>query len=354
MGGNALKHLGAERLPAAEALRIGALIVERLRERLPEGHAHRAALIPAYRSKPDYGDIDLLVSSALFQYHRVEEIAADLGRLSPPHDPLPFVRNGPVLSLGVPLPAGSVFQVDLIAVAEESFEFALGYFAYNDLGNLIGRVAHRMGLKFGHDGLWLPIREGDRLYRTLLVTQHFPSALAVLGFGHQRWLAGFETLEDIYRYVGESERFARHLYPLEHRSHRARVRDAKRSTYSGFLHWLEAHPEIPDRMSYPARASCAQDWALQSVFDAFPDMALAYLCAQGELERDKRLRRRFNGELVQWITGLMGRDLGAVMARIRSAYPSQPDFREAVLAMSDAELEAMILRHAGGPSSRGN
>lgn len=37
--------------------------------------------------------------------------------------------------------------------ANEHFNTSLEYLNWNDLGNLIGRIAHKFGLKYGHKGL---------------------------------------------------------------------------------------------------------------------------------------------------------------------------------------------------------
>lgn len=346
MGGNALKHLDTRRLSASDTEWLGRMLMARLNTLCPNTEGHCAAIIPAYRSKPDFGDLDILVRSELFARHGADDLAKALGGLSVTGEPLPWTRNGPVLSLGFPLKDGGAFQVDLISAPAEHFGFALGYFAYNDLGNLIGRVAHRQGLKFGHDGLWLPLREGSHCHATLLVTADFESALEFLGFDYERWTQGFDTLEDIFHYVVESEGFAREPYPLEHRSHRARTRDAKRATYAAFLRWLDSHPEIPDRYNYPPREYDAKDWALPTLFAAFPALKWQYQAAQQRWERTRACQQRLNGDVVRWITGLQGKALGALMTRIRSGYPDKDAFQSAVLAMSNADLEALILRHA--------
>lgn len=342
MGGNALKHLDSRRLPSGDAEWLGQLLVARLNTLYPTAQGYCAAVIPAYRSKPDFGDLDILVCAGLFTQYSAGDLARELGRLTESGEPLPWVRNGPVLSMGLPLQTGGVFQVDLIAAAPEWFDFARDYFSHNDTGNLMGRVAHRMGLKFGHDGLWLPLRDGTHLYRTLPVTRDFRSAIAFLGFDHGRWREGFETLEDIYRFIADGSRFARDLFPLEHRSHRARTRDAKRATYAGFLRWLEAHGEIPDRIAYPE----GKNW-LPEIFRAFPELEPAWLDAQSDHALSKAAKRRFNGALVTRLTGLRGKELGALMAKIRASFGGDRDFREKVLSTPDRELKEAVLRQAG-------
>ena len=46
------------------------------------------------------------------------------------------------------------FQLDIIHTNVVFFDFALHYFAFNDLGNFIGRIVSAAQLKFGFDGLY--------------------------------------------------------------------------------------------------------------------------------------------------------------------------------------------------------
>ena len=52
-------------------------------------------------------------------------------------------------------------QVDLIFTEKKFYESALVYFANNDFSNLIGRIAHKHGFKYGHCGLVYVMRDGD-------------------------------------------------------------------------------------------------------------------------------------------------------------------------------------------------
>lgn len=151
MGGNALKTVTTRRVDAAEYHKIKDEVVGMLRGMFP-GHGIEA--IPAYRKKADFGDLDVLVE----YFPNPDSPEADIrhrfrGELRKHFKAEEIVSNGPVYSF-----AWRDFQVDLILAPTDEFEMSLNYFAWNDLGNLIGRVAHKMGLKYGHDGLCLPFR----------------------------------------------------------------------------------------------------------------------------------------------------------------------------------------------------
>ncbi|MGG4645931.1 nucleotidyltransferase family protein [Pseudomonas aeruginosa] len=330
MGGNALASVGAARCSKVVAEQM----LSEFRSQFAVTIARfdvgaRIAPIMAYRQKEDFGDLDVLVDSTLFKQvppvEFVNELSNNYGQ------PLHWVKNGPVLSIGLPLmEPGRCLQLDLISTPTEEFDFSLQYFSWNDAGNLIGRVAHKMGLKFGHDGLWLPMRDGTNLFDEILVTRDFSVALRFLGFNAERWKSGFDTLEDIYRFVAAGERFDPSLYPLEHRNHTARVRDKKRPVYMGFLRWLEAQPSLP-----------VQEWHadktryLPEILEAFPELAEAHQASLQRLSRSKALRARFNGELVSEWTGLQGKELGKFIAHFKREHD---DFEGWLHSLSDEQL----------------
>lgn len=192
-------------------------------------------VIKSYSAKDSFGDLDIVASK---NSKSNEAIQAVFEALSATH----ISRNSDVISYRVPVEdntkwfgSTSFFQVDLIFIDEEDLEFAKNYFAFNDLGNLIGRIAHAMGFKFGHEGLWYVVRKGTHVLENIKVSSNFGASLTFLGFDAERYLEGFETAEDIYRYVADSAFFNPDIFLLHNRNHAARTRDSKRKTYTGFL-----------------------------------------------------------------------------------------------------------------------
>lgn len=138
MGGNAFPNYCLARLNAEDYVIISNEIVNRLRSNFPDSLFE---VIPSYRSKDSFGDLDILYCS---------DVPRD--SLKNCISPVDYVYNGDVSSFAVEI-NDQLFQVDLIKSPRVSFDFALSYFSYNDLGNLLGRVFRRGGLKLGHRGL---------------------------------------------------------------------------------------------------------------------------------------------------------------------------------------------------------
>ncbi len=322
MGGNALKHTETRRYAAEAFHPLAAHIVQVLREALP---GRRIEAIPAYRAKADFGDLDVLVAS------QGRDLAPVVEALFAPSE---MVRNGPVLSFNV-----GQLQVDLINARPEEYAFSLAYFSFNDLGNLIGRIAHAGGFKFGHDGLSYLVREGTHLVKTLLLTRDHDAALAFLGYDAALYRAlaehGFNDREDLYRFVVTSLFFDPALFPLEHRSHRARVRDAKRPTYQGFLAWLAEQRPDPG-------ISLDREQALERARAHFPDFGPALEAAREDLARRQRLKDKFNGRRVRELTGRRDLALGQLMQAIRTSFVDERALWDWMEAASPEAIAARV------------
>lgn len=334
MGGNALA-IKSVRMSAADYDRTALVCVGKLRALYPQGEV---AAIPSYRTKPDHGDLDVLIATAGYNPFDAAQV---LGAAE-------VVRNGPVTSIGIPVepdkPAveGNVFQVDLISIDEPSFDYAYKYFSFNDLGNLVGRTAHKAGLSHKHDGLYFYVRNEDHKFRDIILTRDYEVALRFLGYDVEAFKRGFDTLEDIFKFVAGSKFFNRDIYLLENRNAQSRVRDRKRRTYMEFLKYCEAHPELP-AYAYPENKS---DW-IPRIAEHFPGFQEEYDQALAEIAERQAVKNKFNGEWVASITGLEGKALGALLTRFRASFESDQAQRTYLLSESlEGIAERIRLIHA--------
>ena len=329
MGGHAVLH--ATRLPADYYYLAAGTCLARLRAVC--GSTRRLAAIPAVRTKADFGDIDILVEYSGPKGLDRETCAQALGATE-------AVRNGPVLSCGVPLvalgfaeyPENAVVQVDLIGVSPAHFDSALAYFSWNDCGNLLGRVAHNMGLKLGHDGLSYVLRRGTRVLATLPLATDWGIILPVLGYDVRRWWAGFDTLEDMFAFVASGRFTDPAFFPLEHRSHKARVRDAKRPSYRAFLRYIQDHP-----VTHPPPLRDKPDW-LPYLFAAIPGFRDRYDRILDDDQQQQLMKTRYNGALVGRWTGLEGPVLGALMRAYKNHHGGAADLAAYVVTHTNFEL----------------
>jgi hypothetical protein len=207
--------------------------------------------IAAYHTKESFGDMDIIINSDKLSSEWIPQLVLEFGLA---HGD--WSKNGNVLSF-----AYKNLQIDLIVTPPEDFQTSLDYFAWNDCGNLQGRLAHKLGFKLGHRGAELIVKDGDQQIAIIELTKDTSKIHELLDLNHQQWRDGFNTLEDMYQWIANSKYFNKDIYLLENRNHYSRTRDAKRKTYSDFLLWCQdkefennyPHVEITERVGYNIR-----------------------------------------------------------------------------------------------------
>lgn len=339
MGGNALKSIQTHRLDASQYHALVPKVLEIIRSVV--GDNRPLCVIDAYRAKPDFGDMDVLVGS-----NGIRPDYKDL--LEKAFKSREVYRNGAVTSFDF-----EGFQIDLIAIPDEKFDYAKAYFSWNDLGNLAGRIAHKMGLKHGFDGLYFPLRAGStHLVAEIPITLDVNRALAFMGYDPVRFARGFDTLEDIFRFTASSPYFNPAIYLLENVNATSRVRDKKRKTYTSFLKWLNDPegfqafknecPEIDGSYVFPQDKSA---WIapLRAQFTGFGESLDRALLQHA---RSEAVRAIFNGERVAQLTGFSGKSLGNLMGDVRNSHENPEAWVQWVLSVGQAGVDAAVLQAA--------
>lgn len=242
MGGHAMQQYGVERLTKEQYDEV----LLALTITLP----YKTAAIPSYRAKDSFGDCDLLTTATDEAFEK---------SLSKDFILLGKKRNGSVTSYALKYGNFPPFQFDLIKAREDSFKFHYNYLSYNDLGNLIGRVAAAFGFKFAHDGLYIlawyshkgeersvarvkedgKTNEHAQIRREHLLISDFDKALEFLGFDPKRFGQGFEDIDEILDFVANSKYFCKDFFLFENRNHDQRQRDSKRPTYLKALEYFD-------------------------------------------------------------------------------------------------------------------
>ena len=168
MGGNAIK--GAIRLNKDEYFSLGAEVLELLAP-FAQMNDIRCKVVDAYHSKPTFGDMDIVVEdngTYIEWFDIINEVFHS--------KEIVHTKNSPVISFEY-----KGFQIYLILTASKYYDFAVHYYSYNDVCNLIGRITDAMGFKFGHNGLWYHYKNLDQgVDEKLCVTTDFKEALVAI------------------------------------------------------------------------------------------------------------------------------------------------------------------------------
>lgn len=250
------------------------------------------------RNKQSFGDLDIVVvgessqvsNETLIQRFCCQEI----------------VRNGPVISFDY-----NELQVDLILVDSKVFRSSVDYYSWGDCGNLIGRIARHVhrDLKFGHDGLSFVLRDetNNHIIQTIPLTNNIGITLQILGFGPE-WFDGFDGEEDVFQYVMDSDYFDPTIFFLHNRNHVDRVRDRKRKMYNSAIKYFTQKSGMVGDEPYVGRP--CQQFTFEYLCDWFHWLPETVVDLRQTHERNKRIRKLFNGTLLSQEFFVSGPDLG--------------------------------------------
>lgn len=314
MGGLAFKKIGIESKRIGAEDYIAFDIVNRI---ILERFFNKIHTIQAYHQKEDFGDSDILVAGPKIQLTpevMLRQIPDALKAES-------VIQNSSIYSYLI-----NGFQLDLILANRNEFDSSKFYYDYDPSGNLAGKIAHRFGLRFGHDGLSYILRDKDNTYKLgkVPISSDPERICNFLGFNYEVRRKGFDAQEEIFDWIINSRHFDARIFSFENMNHIARTRDRKRKSYQQFLEYIQPHKDK------------IYDWPLHKednlplIAAAFPEANLIETIAELKEKRAKvcELAKKFNGELVMsWCPGLAGKQLGNVLGAYK-ATKDWPSFLE--------------------------
>jgi hypothetical protein len=224
MGGNALKNVVTRRYARAEYYILKERILNKIRE-----HIHQFDVPKEVPYKESFGDLDVLMVCP--PSINIENLIEEL------FHPTEIVHNGDVYSFDV-----EQFQIDFILIPKEQFENAIVYFSYSDLGGLIGNICHKIGLKYGIQGLWMNVhtKEFDPTTKStkLILSTNVQQIFDFLGYNYERYMQGFDNENDFFQWISEGKYFRRYYFDDDQLNHAHRQRTYKRPIYIKFIAYL--------------------------------------------------------------------------------------------------------------------
>lgn len=328
MGGSAL-NIETVRLEKYDYDRFCKEISEKLSECNVKHH-----ITTAYKNKQDFGDMDVLIYSHSLKKGLYVFIMENF-------KPNEIFSNSPVYSFDY-----KGFQIDFISVEPEYWEASKNYFSYNDLGNFVGRIAYNLGFRFGHYGLKLVYRHEDGGRKFNKVISSNPKEIyEFLGFDYNRYLEGFDELEDVFKYVVYSKYFNRTIFNYENLDHQNRTRNRKRKSYQAFLEFLATSQDVlPFDYEYESA-----DYYIDKAEKFFGIELISEINRWKEIvETQKRASAKFNGNLIMENFDIKGKELGNAIANFKNMFTQYLSFKnqdtvdqlyhEYILSKSQEEL----------------
>jgi hypothetical protein len=230
MGGKALKQYGVqtERKNTLIFNEIG----QRLKDRLFADYQLETAVVKCYHTKADHGDLDLLIKIT----HDFHNKGVNLRNyITETFKPNAIHYGGGVYSFDF-----EDFQIDFIPIKESNWNAAQTYYSYDPLGNIMGKTYHKFNLSYGWEGLYYKFRNfNGRNSKNILISKNPEKIFAFGGYDYDRYLKGFETIEEIFAFVMNCKYFDANIFQMENLKHIDRKRNRKRASYHVFLNYLK-------------------------------------------------------------------------------------------------------------------
>lgn len=313
MGGRALKNTFTRRYGREEFDEINIELTNILKKTFL-----RVDVPLFYRKKETFGDIDIVVSMIGYDEFNMRQYINDLFK------PNEIFHNGNCWSFDY-----KELQVDIITVNPEHFDTLLMYLSYNDLGNLIGRIAHGFGLKYGQEGLWYEHQFKGKNIGSVLVSKDYPKIFKFLGLPYERYEKGFDELEEIFTFIGNSPYFNWKSFQLDELNKINRDRNKKRSSYTAFLEWVNLNASDEN---HEYKFSDDKSLYFNMIALTFPEADIVTQVRRLEYLECRKLyvQSKFNGGDVMRKYGFEGKKLGDALSGfkdyITSEYQSYNDY----------------------------
>ena len=322
MGGNALNSVITERKTTEQFNRIASEIIPIFEK----GLGTEIHIVTSYHTKDTHGDMDIMVKIT----HELHNKGINLRTfIEDKFKPGQIFTNGSIISFDY-----DKFQIDIIPIKESIWDVSLGFFDYDPTGNLMGKSAHKFGLKYGWNGLIYPFRNfNGRLSHDILLSTDNKRIFEFLGYDYERFQEGFDDLEEIFEYIISGKYFDHSIFLMENLNHIDRKRNKKRKSYQEFLQYIE-NKGIKDTYEFNKDKSTYLDLIDQS----FPEVGLMGKIVELARKDDENqeLNQKFNGRLIMNLyPDLKGKDLGNMITNFQKSFD---DYRYFALNHSSDEI----------------
>lgn len=321
MGGLAIKNAFTRRYQKDEFDAVLPTIIEKAKKLFSD-----AKSTTYFKSKESFGDADILclVDKPMDNIDIKQWIIDEFQSKE-------VVQNSHVYSFEY-----NELQVDFILTPKADWETSQIYFSYNDLHNLVGKVAHKFGLKWGYKGLVYPYRIDGKMMSDIVVTKDYRKALNFLGFSAHIYDQGFDSIDEIFLFVTSSTYFNPWMFDFETLNRINRDRDKKRKTYAGFVeHVAPMKARGKEAFWYFYSDKTAY---LGLIDHYFPGFLKNYRALQKKEERKREVNSFYNGNIIMENFGLKGADLGKVIGGFEKHFGSKEALEDYVLSTKNTEI----------------
>jgi len=323
MGGRALKLIGieTERKTTEDFYKIEFEVISILKT-LFETDFEK---VKFYRSKETHGDCDILVLNKGNLCDVDKKLKEKFGSL---------FKNGTIRSFEY-----KKFQIDFIPIPLRNWETSKHFFSYDPVGNLTGKLCHKLGLKYGFQGLCYPFRNfNGRLSEDITISKDMEKIHKFLGLDHDRYKKGFDELKEIFDFIISSKYFNKENFLFENLNTIDKKRNKKRKTYNEFIQYINNTDGIYSNELYKNKSDY-----LNYINEFFPEAELLVKLDKIKKRDDelKTISEKFNGNIIMGLIDLKGKELGGFITKYKE---SKSNFEQFVVGSSEDEIKEDIIK----------
>jgi len=303
MGGHALKNTYTERKGTEEFLKIG----KEVQDKILIDMFLETIILKCYRTKTDHGDLDLLIKITPNLHINWKTY------IQTAFNPNEIYCNGGVYSFDY-----KNFQIDFIPIKEENWNIAQTYGFFDPLSNIMGKTYHKFGLSYGWEGLFYKFRNfNGKNSQNILLSNDAKKIFDFGGYDYDRYLKGFDTLEEIFCFAIDSKYFDTEMFQMENLKSIDKKRNRKRGSYHLFLNYLKNN-NINTKYDFEKD----KDKYIMTINTFFPEANLANKLDDLQLndEFNQAMAKKFNGNIImEWLPELKGKELGQAIGKFKTA-----------------------------------
>jgi hypothetical protein len=171
-------------------------------------------------------------------------------------------------------------------------------------------------MRYGQEGLFLDLFYNDSKLGRVILSKNYEKIYNFLGLSYDKYLEGFDELEDIFEYISESKFFNHKMFQLDQLNKINRDRNVKRKSYMSFLDWIskKAFDENQEKNIDLTK------YDFKYIDQFFPEAKLTLEIRRLEYEHYKKkyINSKFNGGDVMRRYGIQGKELGDAMTGFKN------------------------------------
>lgn len=274
----------------------------------------------AYSSKADYGDLDIIINSEFLinkpKWHVEITELLGVGECE-----IKRVRN--VVSINY-----MGIQTDFFVVKSSNFESTYNFMCFNILGNLLGRIFHKFGLKYGEDGLQYVFRSyTNHVSKEIVLSKDMSEILKFLKLDYNKWENGFDNLEEIFQYIIECPYFS--TKQILDSGSSIEKRALNRPDFNKFIDYL-----VDNKIDKEFLFFKNKEQYLSFIDENFKSVGLEekYYKHVAKQKMLQDVSKKFNGKIIMdLIPAISGKELGSLIFKFKDSFGSEDKFIDMII-----------------------